>query len=432
MLDTNHFFNLEKTKQFYFENKENFSCLSNQNSQEHTHSIPSESVLSVRTENVKKRAFGEFTKEKNGHKFKNQSGDFSPGIKRAHSDKRELIFPSISIFDRLEAEQIELFTHRKPNQWFPLYRDEKKQIRFSIPSKLSTFRRLIYVFRNKENQRFLIGKTGGNLKERCRHYATEFNKPGSELRVTKLGRKAFLTDVKEHLEEFEVGILYLLHPKDNLNDCETRFIDYKRTVWRLYNDHRGGGGGLSHTEEKPAIYAVPMAETAPYTPEKYYPYKKDQKGRIRPALTPNFKRKIQQEDREGFAYVIKKLTTEERYIGVSGDPIRRSKEHGYGAEYCDIRSEKHDPSRTSGRLHAAMGRSPEKFAIGLLPVQPENGVNKDDHDRYIYLEGIAKVERYSITLKDSIKNGFNCNNGGGGPIPDPSKKRKPVFRKLDF
>ncbi len=441
MLGVNHFFNLERTKQFDFENKENLSCLSNQDSQGPTYSLTSESSLSVRTERVTKRAFGELSTEKTEKEGKHLLDDFSPKRTRVDKEHREeqkgklsteLIFPSIPVHDRLEAEQIELFMHGQPNQWFRLFRDEKNKIRFSIPIKLSAFKRLIYVFRHKEKLRFLIGKTGGNLMERCRNYATEFNKVGSELRVTKPGRKAFLTDVKDHPENFEVGILYLLHPKDNLNECETLFIDYKRTVCQLYNDHRGGGGGLSHSEEKPAIYAVPKAETAPYTPEKYYPYKMNQEGHLRPELTPSFKKKAQQEKMEGFAYVIKKLTTEERYIGVSGDPIRRSKEHAYGAEYCDTHNEKYDPSRTSGRLHPAMGRSPEKFAIGLLPVQPASDVSEDDHDRYIYLEGIAKLERYSITQKNSIKHGFNCNNGGGGPIPDPSKNHKHVYRQLDY
>jgi GIY-YIG catalytic domain len=334
---------------------------------------------------------------------------------------------------QLTKKEEDFFTNQEPSAWFPLYKDQER-IKCALPSDLRKIKKLIYIFRNKVKNCFLIGKTGTSLNERISSYTTEFNKRGSEERVKKIGRKTFLTDMKQHPEHFEVGILHVLQPEDDLNLFETFFIDCKRKISSLYNDHRGGGGGLAHSEENETTYAVPKSETAPFTPEKYYPYKKNDQGCIRPQLTPNFKQRIRdnKEETQEFAYVIKKLDTEQRYVGISGDPERRSREHAYKAEYFDPEHHKYDPDRTDGRLHPAMAKDPEKFGIGLLPVQSMERINQEERDDYISLSGSAQLEKHAIKIKRSLASlqGFNCNEGGGGPISNSAKRR--VVKKIDF
>ena len=214
-----------------------------------------------------------------------------------------------------------------------------------------------------------------------------------------------------------------MNSEEDLDLFEILFIKHKSSICKLYNDNRGGGGGWSHSDEAPTTYAIPNSETAPFTPEKYYLFQKDDEGRIRPQFTPGFKRKLKElreglEDTQEMAYVIKKMDTEERYIGISVDPYRRSNEHGCLAEYHDSEHEKYDPARKGGLIHPALAEDPERFGVGLLPVQSKENIEPNEQQNYILLDGIAKVEKFAIKAKHShfSENGYNGNRGGGGPI----------------
>jgi hypothetical protein len=336
---------------------------------------------------------------------------------------------------QLTEKEVLFFTHQEPFEWYPLLRDSNRSIKIVLPSALRPITRLIYIFKNKEKKRFLIGKTGTSLNARCSKYVTLFNKKGSEEKVKKIGRKTFLIDVKAHPEHFEVGILYALQSEEDLDLVETLFIHYKRKIYSLYNDHEGGGGGLAHAEEMPTQYAILKPEIAPFTPEKYYPYVKDEQGRIRPQLTPGFKRKLEHlkehmEETQEFAYAIKRLGTEEYYCGRTGRPLERPDEHGCAAEYGDPENDKYDPSRVSGLVHWAMARSPEKFAIGFFPLQSLKYVPTDKQENYLVFSTIAKVEQYCIRLKQShySQKGLNSDWGGGGPICRSTKKPRTARR----
>lgn len=337
---------------------------------------------------------------------------------------------------QLTEKQVLFFTHQDPPQWYPLFRDRNHRIKASLPSALRQIKRVIYLFKNKEKECLLIGKTGTSLNARCSNYLTLFNKKGSEEKVKKIGRKTFLLDVKKHPEHFEVGILYALQSEEDIDLFETLFIHYKRKIYSLYNDHEGGGGGLAHAEEMPTQYAIPKPEIARFTPEKYYPYGKDEQGRIRAQLTPGFKRKLEHlkehmEETQEFAYAIKRMGTEEYYCGKTGRPLERPDEHGCAAEYGDPENEKYDPSRVSGLLHGAMAKSPEKFAIGFLPLQSLKYVPTDKQENYLIFSTIAKVEQYCIRIKQShySQKGLNSDRGGGGPICRATKKPR-TARKL--
>jgi hypothetical protein len=336
-----------------------------------------------------------------------------------------------------EAIQLEFFSSFKPTRWFSLRRDVNGEIKIPLPPSLRKIKRLIYIFRNRKKNCFLIGKTGGSLNSRMSGYVTIFNEEGSENRVKKKGRKSFLMDVKSHPEHFDVGILYVLQPDDDLDFFEIQFIKYKKRHDQLYNDNGGGGGGSAHAEEKYSIYALPKPEIMQLTPQKYYPYTEG-RGQVRLQWTPGLKERIKSlraglEEEQELAYVIKNMETEERYIGVSGDPFRRAREHGYLTEYYIEESDKFDPTRKTGFLHRAMAEEPEKFAFGVLPIQSVEQIDSNQRENYFLLEGISKVEQFVIQYKQTLisQNGFNGNRGGGGPIAKRATQSS-VKKTLDF
>jgi hypothetical protein len=344
-------------------------------------------------------------------------------IKRGRASTSE----EISSTEKLNPEQVDFFTHTQPSEWFPLSCNEEGRIKISLPHPINKTKRLIYVFRNREKNCLLIGKTGGTFASRCSQYESFINNQESEKIVAKKGRSSFLRDIKDHSEHFDVGILYELKPGDDINFFETLFIDFKKEVCSLYNDHRGGGGGLSHDEEIPTDYAIP-AETKLFTPEKYYPYSKEE-GKIRPQFTPGFIKRMESLSQEmgetqAFAYVVKHQKTSERYIGVTNDPKRRATEHAYKAEYFDPEHDKFDPERQTGLLHKAMGENPDQFAFGVFPLRSMEKIPEGERVNFVELATIDKVEKYIIELKEShhTAHGFNANFGGGGPISNSVKK----------
>lgn len=343
--------------------------------------------------------------------------------------------PAIDFIEENE-EEAAFFRNQWPGEWYPLQKNRKGLIKIVLPKALQQVERLIYIFRNKKKKCFLIGKTGGCLSKRIAKYLTQFNEEGRERRVKKEKSKAFLMDVKKHPNHFAVGILHVLKSEEDLDLFETLSIKHKGKIYKLYNDNKGGGGGSPHSDEALTTYAISKEEAA-FSPVKYYPFQRDDQRCIRPLLSPGFKRKIKElkeglEETQELAYVIKKKDTEERYVGVSIDPSKRSKQHGYAAEYYDPEHKKYDPTVKSGLLHPAMAKSPEKFSIGLLPIRSKGNIDPSELSNYVLLEGIAKVERYAIESKQShfSANGFNGNYGGGGPIARQATKFVP--KRLNF
>lgn len=345
--------------------------------------------------------------------------------------------PSPAAFERNEQEQF--FTYHEPKRWYPLSRWANGKIRIVLPLSVRKTRNLIYIFRNRVEGSLLIGETGGSFGTRMTQYLTKFNTAGSEDRVKHKLTKSFLVAVKQHPEHFDAGILYVLKSGEDIAFYEKNFIKHKLTVFKLYNARAGGGGGKSHSEEASSSYAVLKPEIAPFTPEKYYPFKKDEHGRIRPQFTPGFYERVKKsrEDlgpTQAFVYAIKEFEAEERYVGVTGvfDPSTRLRQHAYNAEYFVPEHSKYDPSRKSGALHPAMAERPEAFGCGLMPVKDMAKVAPEDRDRYLFFQGISEVEKYAIRVKESLtsQHGFNCNRGGGGSIA--ARTTKVVRKRLDF
>jgi GIY-YIG catalytic domain len=349
-------------------------------------------------------------------------------------DNRSEIEQSVAFVS--EGEQAGDFVNQWPAEWYALERSTDGRIRVELPQSLWKVERMIYIFRNRKKERFLIGKTAGSLNGRLTTYVTQFNKREAKNKTRKGGRQDFFRDVRQNPDHFDVGILHKLQPEEDLNRYETLFIKCKGAVYDLYNDNQGGGGGSSHAEEVLSTYAIPK-DIAVFTPQKYYRYRKGDQGQIRPDLTPGFKKRIRElqegmDEMQEFFYAIKKVTTDGRYIGVSNDPLRRSREHGYDAEYFVPEHDKYDPSCSGGYIHPAMAECAEQFGVGLLPIQSAENIDPNRREDYVFLQGIANVEKYIIEKKKTLfsENGYNANRGGGGPIARSATRF--AKKKLDF
>lgn len=351
-----------------------------------------------------------------------------------------------SIFTKDQETQKLFFRDHDISEWFRLEVDENRKVKFKIPKEYQKLLGLIYVIRNRIKKRYLIGETWQCLSKRLSGYSFEINTPGSEKRVKKEGRIDFLTDVKKNPQDFEVGILYKLSEKieddEDIKECEMRFIQGKSAVWDLYNDHQGGGGGVALSFENPIAFAVPNNQN--FTPEKYYPMRANEQGKMRFHFSPGFNDRIMQISQDvgstqTFAYSIKNLDTGERYIGVTGDPQARAYRHAFLAEYADPYNEKYDPDRLSGHLHFEIANNPANFAFGLFPLKSSETVLSDDAidqealNHYSFPEGRALLEKLLIAIKQSLhsESGFNANRGGGGGIANPHQKAR-VRKKLNF
>lgn len=332
---------------------------------------------------------------------------------------------------KIMKKSFSFFQTQKPKKWYSVYRTEGGTIAIALESSVRKIEKLIYIFHNTKKNCVLIGKTGMTFGKRCGSYQKEINDEKNEKIIEKSGRQIFLEDIRKNPGHFQIGILYKLTEEEDLDDFESRFIQSKQKLHTLYNDNKGGGGGRVHGEESEMVYTVPNPATALITPTKYYPYKKDEEGHIRPQFTPGIKEFSKLEQNPSF-YVIKSLgSPEKRYVGISINPVRRAREHGYHAEASDPENEKYDPHHNTGLLHPALAEYPENFFFGLLPVKRIEETTPTRLKQTIQLTGISAVESFLIEQKEALstQNGFNSNKGGGGPI---SRKVTRSAKKIDF
>lgn len=349
-------------------------------------------------------------------------------------DSKEEVFTAE--VEALEDESTRFFTDKEPEQWFSLFLGIDNKITVNIPGQIGQIAKLIYVFKNTENNKLLVGKTGQTFSERLSGYKQAFN---SE--VVDLDEKEFIADVRKNPEQFRVGILHALVGEEDLNDFETRFIDCKGAMYALYNKRRGGAGGLARSEEEPTYYAIP--KDCPMTPPKRYPYKTNEEGQIRLALTPGFNRTVKKlsdsrtSPAQGFLYSIKSVSSGKRYVGGTMQlrPADRLRQHGYNAEVFYPENEgKFNPNATDGALHPAMGENPLDFTAGFLPVRYDvEDMSEEEKAKYYIVSTLGDAERKTIEAVGSLisQNGFNCNKGGGGPIADCRKRKVVHKRKAD-
>ncbi|WP_042281136.1 hypothetical protein [Candidatus Protochlamydia sp. R18] len=320
----------------------------------------------------------------------------------------------------------DFFEQQKPKEWFPIKIDGNNKISFSINANAKKIKQLIYIFRNHTTDEIaLIGKTGTSFAARMNHYKTKFNK---SVKPSNQSKKKFITAVQNNPTHFEVAILYVLKEGENLDTFETGFIKSKKP---LYNQRNGGGGGLTHSEEESAIYAIPKNPLF-LTPKKRFRFRVIDTS-IRPEIDQEtYKKMLSIADKvQGILYSIKEIGTEKRYIGYTtgNNPHTRIRQHGYQAQTFFPFSDQYDPEEKDGALHPAMGQNPEGFSFGFLPILHDLSEMKlDELDEYAIVSTIGEAEKTAIKILKTLvsQGGFNCNGGGGGPISGG------IARRLNF
>jgi hypothetical protein len=309
----------------------------------------------------------------------------------------------------------EFFEQQQPTEWFPIGLDEEGKISFSIPVAIGKICRLIYIFRDIETQEIaLIGKTGTSFSSRMSRYKTQFNHPEK----LKNKKSRFILAVRENPNRYEFGILYSLHEHESLDEYEKRFVEIRQPI---FNQRKGGGGGLVHSSEKKVSYVLPNNPKL-LTPEKRFRFQRIG-GTIRPEIDLDSHQKMLAVAGKvkGVLYSIREVGTEKRYIGYTTltDPYTRIRQHCYGSETFFSLSEKFDPTASDGALHPAIGQSPEGFSFGFLPILHDvSELNLEELKEYTVVSNIGEAEKKAIKILQTLvkQGGFNCNGGGGGPI----------------
>lgn len=323
----------------------------------------------------------------------------------------------------------EFYKEKWPEKWIPIGFNNK--IVINIPKTCASTRNLIYIFRNKKNGMLLIGKTSTTFSKRMNIYKTAFKNTNKIPK--KINEKGFVAAVQANPIDFEVGILYILEKGEDLNQMETLFIDYKSEEHPLYNQRRGGAGGLARNEEKPTTYVIP--KEGPFSPPKYYPLHEDSEGRIRPDFSPGFYKHFsalkesRKDESQGFLYSIKNLETGQKYQGGSfQETPKRPLQHCYQAEkFNPNNKDKYNPELKEGIIHREMGKNPGNFGLNFLPVLYDvSNIPEEERKNYHVAKSLGEAEVLSIKINSALvaQGGFNCNRGGGGPIADPKKNRR--------
>lgn len=322
----------------------------------------------------------------------------------------------------------DILERHKIREWYSFMVNEEGKVKLKLPPEVKNIHSLIYVIRNREKQRYLIGETGQTLQGRISGYLTEINKKDSEKRAKEPGKKDFLTDMKSNPTHFDVGIFYKACFREDIKRCEILVIEHQSKVWNLYNDRAGGGGSLAHAVEEAVTYCIP--KDPKYTPEKYYSASRVSSGKVRFEFSPGFDERIRKVSMgtgsiQTFAYCIKNIRTGERYIGVTCDPHARAYMHQLIPEYADESLEKYDPTKLTGVLHWEISKAPTDFAFGLFPLRSANDFDESLDDEHYFPVGRARLEKTLIQLKESLvsQNGYNCNGGGGGGIGSSKSKK---------
>ncbi len=369
----------------------------------------------------------------------NSINSLNKNLKKRKINKKDSEFENSLINDQFNflnscnaIKKDDFFVNCQPTEWFPFLKSENGSIEVNWSSNIdqsehstnteesfssddsSKKEKIIYIFRNKSKNKVLIGKTERKLKKRVSEHLNKINTVVVE-KFSNSKRHEFFQDFRQNPADFEIGVLYSALPEEDLNHLEQEFIKHKAALYQLYNTNKGGGGGVSHSGKKETVFAVPKNET---TPSKYYAFKKLETG-IAPVFSPGLKRRVDDQIEEGneVVYSIKKSDTK-RYIGVTNNIFRRSKEHAYAANRQDPNHENYDPNQNYGYIHEALAKSPENFKIGVFSIQPLSKINPEEWNSYHHIKGIANVEKYMIKNKESLfsQNGYNGNGGGGGPV----------------
>ena len=177
-----------------------------------------------------------------------------------------------------------------PDHWHSVVvKDERVQV--DLTPGCGNKKRLIYVFRNKEDGKLLIGQTDTTARKRLYSYHTTFNTKRSE------GKKLFPAAVRKNPDKFEWAVLKELKSDESLDNWERAFIIALKTIAHGYNQNLGGGGGTcvpkkevkSDAENKAPESPVKKAEEL-LENSRIYDFYKDKEGFFHADWSPTAKK----------------------------------------------------------------------------------------------------------------------------------------------
>jgi len=325
------------------------------------------------------------------------------------------------------------FSKLEPSAWFPITKNERGNFSISIPNEFSKKSNLIYVFKDSKENKLLIGKTGTELNKRINVYLSTFNQYNAGNHSEE---SEFVKAVTERCHDFALGILYHVNSHEDINQCEDNLIRVKSKTHALYNQRSGGGGGIPRSEETPSPFSFISSPSDPVSPPQYKKIKIDKNGNIRPLFEKNcLKTSLFKENEQGdstssktYFYQFKHIKSGQKYIGVTQRSAEtRILEHCYQAEQFSKKSRKYSPSNKGTLFHEALGKNPEQFQVGILPISqadPDEWSPKSRAKRqFCYSSG--ETEQTLINLKKTLfkEGGLNSNQGGGGPSANHSAIR---------
>lgn len=282
----------------------------------------------------------------------------------------------------------------QPDHWHPVKKsDVNGRVYVDLTPNCASKENLIYVFRNKQNGKLLIGKTATTAKQRLSSYNWTFNTHRTE------GKKPFPSEVRDHPERFEWGIIRLLASEDeDLDEWETAFIIAFKAHIFGYNQNTGGGGGAT-------VKSRGEVGEAPQTPTKdvegllkkarVYEFHKDENGYYNVQFTPTAKKVGSK------VYGI--MMGKSVYVGKSDSFVKRMRNH----------------------FSRAREQGTEKANLPLYKRLKNTSVARvllfqDDTDHPEHYEGktkrLFKEEGYEI---------LNVAGTGGGPAASKRQKKNP-------
>ena len=143
---------------------------------------------------------------------------------------------------RSEGLEGEDLTQITPDRYFPLKVDAKKRkAQFQLTPKTAKKKDVIYVIKDNTTDRRYIGETGNTLSRRASQhlYFVRHSEAHSSNQVYE--------EMREHPDDFSIGILHECKDPTNAAGMETAFIEAKDSLvsGSGFNKTKGGNGSFS-------------------------------------------------------------------------------------------------------------------------------------------------------------------------------------------
>jgi GIY-YIG catalytic domain len=262
---------------------------------------------------------------------------------------------------------------------YPFTSHEGRVKALTSPSVRKKTRGTIYLITHIDKDEQYVGKT--TAAPASRMYSHVFNANHPEKLA---GRRRLSVALRRSPKKFRYRVLKTNISGSKLSKYERMYI---KKIAPSLNMAGGGGGGVSASSCSTPPPSSPKVQMFA-TPEKTYPVR-IRRGLVKVILTPNGGSK------NNVIYVFKNEITGKRLVGRTGQRLRR-RVYQY---HWSINSEKSDQRHRP--FVKDIRQFPGDFSFGIL-AESNTPSNLDD------------LEEKCIERKDSQKNGYNANKGGGG------------------